>query len=389
MAQAKEYNSGWSWFCLMTGIAVVYALMGHVCAALSAVVANVSWMLYIPAGLSIMASLLWGSRIWPAIFVGELIMGLFSGQSLATSLMMAFGNGLDAFLTGWWFHDRLGRRIELDRIQDVVQLIAGLLLFLQPLCTAIGMGALMLTGNMPPHELAETAAAWYSANLYAGLIAGPTAIGWLMWPRPARKKAEYLELAALAAVTLVVGALGPGRWAFRPIPLPVTLILVFPLLAWAAFRFVPSVAVTVGTALGLFAFDAAIAGLGPYQGGSMQQQMVSLNVFMCVTIGTGLFITAAAANERRFEAEQQKLIVRLQAAATQVSRLEEFVTFCAWSGRVRWKDEWVSVETFLSQRYNLNISHGISDDSMRRILTDAGISLPPRLLRENPGPDAV
>jgi hypothetical protein len=48
---------------------------------------------------------------------------------------------------------------------------------------------------------------------------------------------------------------------------------------------------------------------------------------------------------------------------------------------VRWKDEWVSVETFLSQRYGLNISHGISDKSMRRILTDAGLALPPRLAR--------
>jgi integral membrane sensor domain MASE1 len=383
----KDHNSPLSWAFLMAGIAVVYALTGMVCASLSATVANVSWMLYIPAALSIMASLMWGSRVWPAIFAGELAMGLLSGQSLATAGIMACGNSLDAALTGWWFHDRLGRRLELDRIQEVVQLLAGLLLILQPICTAIGMAALIVTGKMPAHKLGETAAAWYSANIYAQFIAGPIAIAWLRWPRPAEKRAEYIELAALAVVTLVVGAIGPGRWAFRPIPLPVTLILVFPLLAWASIRFVPSVAVTVGTALGLFAFDAALAGLGPFQGISVGERMVSLNVFMSVSIGTGLFLAAAAANERRFEAEQARLIAKLQATATQVSRLEEFVTFCAWSGRVRWKDEWVSVETFLSERYNLNISHGISDDSMRRILTDAGLTLPPRLSRESPGSD--
>jgi integral membrane sensor domain MASE1 len=384
----KEHTSRAAWLCLMAGIAAVYAVTAVVCVSLSAGVANVSWMLYIPAGLSIMASLMWGSRVWPAIFVGELAMGLATGQSLATSSIMALGNSLDAALTGWWFHDRLGRRIELDSIQEVVQLLAGLLLVLQPLCTVIGMSALVLTGNMPAHKLATTAAAWYSANIYAQFIAGPTAIGWLRWPRPAAKRSEYLELAALALVTLVVGAIGPGRWAFRPLPLPVTLILVFPLLAWAAIRFVPSVAVTVGTALGLFAFDAALAGLGPFQGLSVGDRMVSLNVFMSVSIGTGLFIAAAAANERRYEAEQSKLIQKLQAAVTQVSRLEEFVTFCAWSGRVRWKDEWVSVETFLGERYNLNISHGISDESMRQILTDAGLELPPRLLQGNePGPE--
>jgi hypothetical protein len=198
-------------------------------------------------------------------------------------------------------------------------------------------------------------------------------------------KSEYLVLSALAVVTLVVVTIGPGRWAFQPIPLPVTLILVFPLLAWASIRFVPSVGVSVGMILGLFAFDAALAGLGPFREASVEQRMVSLNVFMSVTIGTGLFLAAAAANERRFEAEQARLILRLQAAATQVSRLEEFVTFCAWSGRVRWKDQWVSVETFLNERYNLNISHGISDESMRQILTDAGLTLPPRLSNKDSG----
>lgn len=381
----RGHNSHAAWFCLFLGIAAVYALTALVCVSLSAEVANVSWMLYIPAGLSIMASLMWGGRVWPAIFAGELAMGLASGQGLATSSIMAAGNGLDAALTGWWFHDRLGRRINLDDIREVVQLLAGLLLVLQPICTVIGMSALVLTGKMPPHKLGATAAAWYSANIYAQFIAGPTAIAWLRWPRPASKRAEYLELAALVAVTLVVGAIGPGRWAFRPIPLPVTLILVFPLLAWASIRFVPSVAVTVGTALGLFAFDAALAGLGPFQGSSVDERMVSLNVFMSVSIGTGLFLAAAAANERRFKAEQDRLIQKLQAAATQVSRLEEFVTFCSSSDRVRWKDEWVSVETFLSERYNLNISHGISDESMRQILTDAGLELPPRLSGGNKG----
>jgi hypothetical protein len=106
----------------------------------------------------------------------------------------------------------------------------------------------------------ETAAAWYSSNLYAEFLAGPTAIGWLMWPRPAANKSEYLELAALA-----VGTIGPGRWAFQPVPLPVTLILVFPLPAWASIRFVPSVGVSAGMTLGLFAFNAAFAGLGPFR----------------------------------------------------------------------------------------------------------------------------
>jgi MASE1 len=372
----REHNSRWAWLGLTAGIAAVYALTGLLCVSISAEVADVSWMLYIPAGLSVMAALMWGSRVWPAIFIGELAMGLANGQPLATASIMALGNGLDAALTGWWFHDRLGRRIELDRVKEVVQLLAAQLLVLQPLCTFIGMSAIIATGGMPAHMLLPTATAWYSANLYAQLIAGPTAIAWLRWPRPAAGS-QYAELAALVLVTLAFGALGVGRWALSPLSLPVALVLVFPILAWASIRFVPSVAATAGAALGLFAFDAALAGLGPFQGATVQERMVSLNVFMSVSIGTSLFLAAASANERRFEAEQTRLIEELRASAAQVSRLEEFVTFCAWTGRVRWKDEWVSVERFLSERYNLNISHGISDEAMGRILAEARVTVRP------------
>lgn len=385
----KEFNSKTAWVWLSLGIAITYALTGRLCASVSAAVANVSWLLYIPAGLSLMSSLLWGSRVWPAIFVGELLMGLGTGQSLATSSIMACGNGLDAALTGWWFHDRLGRRIELDRTRDVVQLLAAQLLILQPLGTVIGMLALVTTGHMPPDKLGETAAAWYTANLYGQFVMAPTAIAWLRWPRPAKGTAQYIELGALVVVTLVIGAIGPGQWAFRQIPLPLTLILVFPLLVWASLRFSPNVAVTVGTALGLIAFSAALTGQDFFTGGTAEARFVSLNIFMSVCICTGLFLAAAAANERRFEAEQERLIQKLQLSVEKVSRLEEIVTFCAWTGKVRMDDEWVSVERFLSERYNLNISHGISDDAMKRILADAGVAMPPRLASEAPSKTVV
>jgi integral membrane sensor domain MASE1 len=385
----KEFNSRTAWIWLSLGIAITYALTGRLCASVSAAVANVSWLLYIPAGLSLTSSLLWGSRVWPAIFVGELLMGLGTGQSLATSSIMACGNGLDAALTGWWFHDRLGRRIELDRTRDVVQLLAAQVLILQPLGTVIGMLALISTGRMPPDKLAETAAAWYTANLYGQFVMAPTAIAWLRWPRPAKGTAQYVELAALVVVTLFIGAIGPGQWAFRQIPLPLTLILVFPLLVWASLRFAPNVAVTVGTALGLIAFSAALTGQDYFTGGTAEARFVSLNIFMSVCICTGLFLAAAAANERRFEAEQARLIEKLQLSVEKVSRLEEIVTFCAWTGKVRMDDEWVSVERFLNERYNLNISHGISDDAMRRILVDAGVTLPARLASEAPSKAVV
>ena len=315
--------------------------------------------------------------MWPGVFLGELALVLATGEPLPSALLMATGNALEAALAGWWFFDRLGRRIEFDRLKDVVQLLVATTLVLQPLTTACGMIALTLAGHLPRDQLAATASAWYAANLFAQLVLAPAVIVWLRWSRPARTAAETRELVALTALTLAVGLVGAGRGATHGLPLPVTLIFVFPLLVWASVRFVPSVAISVGTVLGLFAFDAVLAGAGPFRGVAGGDHIFYLNVFMGVCVGTALFLAAAMGESRRFEAEQARLIAELKTSVEQVRRLEEFVTFCAWTGRVRWHDQWVSVETFLRERYNLNISHGISDDAIADFLKDLPPSRPP------------
>lgn len=366
----KEEQRLWAWLLLWAGLAAAYLVTGELCVVISAQVANVSWMLFIPAGLSLASALLWGRRVWPGIFIGELMLGLFNHLPPAGAFLQAVGNGLDAALAGWWFHDRLGRRLEFDRLRDVMQLLVAELLVLQPMSAVIGLASVSLTSHLSRAQMFETAMAWYSANIYAQLMAGPATLVWIRWSRPATRKSEYKELCWLAAVTLLAGAVGPGRWAFHPLPLPVTLILVFPILVWASVRFVPSVAVTVGTVLGLFALDAGLAGTGPFAGLSIADRMVYLNVFMGVSIGTSLFLAAAMGESRRFEAEQARLISELQSAADKVRRLEEFVTFCAWTGRVRWKEEWVPVETFLKERYHLSVTHGVSEEAKKRILAE-------------------
>lgn len=379
----KEPRPLSQWFYLWIALGLVYFLTGKLCIEVSALVANVSWVLFIPCGLSLTASLLWGRGVWPAVFGGELAIALSTGVPVAGSIVMASGNALDAALAGWWFHDRLGRRIEFDRLADVVQLLIVQLLVLQPLSTLMGMAALGISGTLTLDQLWPAASAWYAANIFAQFVIAPTALVWIRWRRPATTRAEYGELAGLTAITLLVGAFGPGRWALAGLPLPVALIVTFPLLVWASVRFVPSVPVTLGAVLGLFAFDAVLTGGGPLRGEPIGDQMFYLNVFMGVCLGTGLFLAAAMGQERRFEAERLRLIAELRASATQVKRLEEFVTFCAWTGRVRWNDQWVSVEKFLHERYNVNISHGISEEALSSLLKELPPTPPKNPAAEN------
>lgn len=374
MPQARPFGT---WLIFWAVLAAAYWLTGRLCIAASAMVANVSWMLFIPAGLSLTCALLWGAKVWPAVFVGEFLIGLTSGEPVPTSLLMATGNGLECALAGWWFHDRLGRRIRFDSVREVIWLLLGQLLVLEPLSTGMGMLGLQLAGHIPPGKLWATAAAWYAANAFAKFLMAPAVLVWLRWSRPAFGRREQLELVVLSILTLLVGAFGVGRCAIYGLPVTVTLIAVFPLLVWAAVRFVPSVGVTVGSVIGLFAFDAVLNGAGPFQADNVGDTIFYLNIFMGVCIGTAVFLTAAMSQQREAEAEQARLIAELRESAAQVRRLEEFVTFCAWTSRVRWKDQWVPVEQFLHERFDVNVSHGISEEAIQALRASMNAEIPP------------
>ena len=201
----------WHWPLAWGALALTYFLTGCLCIAISALTGNVSWVLFIPAGLSLIASLFWGARVAPAVFIGEFAIGLSTGISFPGSLIMGAGNALESAIAGWWFRDLPKRRIEIDRLSDVVQLILASLLVLQPISTTFGMTALTITGGLPPDQLWASASAWYAANIFAQFLTAPVALVWARWPKPAVERSG--ELIALTVLTLLVGALGPGRWA--------------------------------------------------------------------------------------------------------------------------------------------------------------------------------
>jgi CHASE3 domain sensor protein len=56
------------------------------------------------------------------------------------------------------------------------------------------------------------------------------------------------------------------------------------------------------------------------------------------------------------------------------------VTVCAWTHRVRWQGTWLSFEDFLTTRYNVMCTHGISDDALARMHGELKEELPAEAL---------
>jgi CHASE3 domain sensor protein len=88
--------------------------------------------------------------------------------------------------------------------------------------------------------------------------------------------------------------------------------------------------------------------------------------------------THAAAEAKVF----QNLNVGLVAVATvlafgtalvvirRLHHLEGLIKVCAWTQRVQWEGQWITFEDYLAKRFNLHVTHGISDEAARQLVRD-------------------
>ncbi|HTJ79059.1 MAG TPA: CHASE3 domain-containing protein [Rariglobus sp.] len=80
-----------------------------------------------------------------------------------------------------------------------------------------------------------------------------------------------------------------------------------------------------------------------------ESQLISLGL---ITLAVALGLTGA-----------RLLILR-------VRELEDLITVCAWTNRVKYEGKWVSFEQYLHKRFNLRFTHGISEEATRKLMLE-------------------
>jgi PAS domain S-box-containing protein len=74
-------------------------------------------------------------------------------------------------------------------------------------------------------------------------------------------------------------------------------------------------------------------------------------------------VTEAKSNEEELRRQNEEL----SAALERIRHLEGLVRMCAWTQRFELDGRWVSVETFLAERFGLTVTHSISADGLRAL----------------------
>jgi integral membrane sensor domain MASE1 len=246
-----------------------------------------------PTGIALVAILVLGRRVAPAIGVAAFAVNLPLGPSLLGASFIAGGNTLAPLVSAELLR-RAGFRLELDRMRDAVALIVLGALVRMTVSASIGSSVLVLSGAVPASNFAATWAVWWTGDAMGVLLVAPFLLSLLTRPgaRPLGWRAGAELAILLAGVGLVTYIVFQNRFRLE--------YLVLPLIMTAAWRFRLRGATPAALVASVVAIWAAVNGDGPFAAQTLLEKMVTLQAFN-VSVSLASFVLAAFCRRARAE----------------------------------------------------------------------------------------
>ena len=263
-----------------------------------------------PAGIALAALLVLGYRVWPAIFVGALLVNLTTAGNIFTSFGIAAGNTLEAVAGAWLVQRFAGGTQVFDRAQNVFKFSMAVLIsaLVSP---TIGLTSLALAGYANWANYGAIWLTWWLGDATGDFIVAPLLILWYAASARRWDRAALLEVILLFVLLFVLGQLVFGGWlplAAKNYPIA---FICGPIVIWTAFRFTPRETATGIFILSALAVWGTLRGYGPFAMESGNQSLLTLQASTAILIITAMALAAGMAERRRAEAaiEQQRATV--------------------------------------------------------------------------------
>jgi signal transduction histidine kinase len=260
-----------------------------------------------PTGIALVAILVLGRSVWPAIFVGALAVNLPIGPSPLGAVFIASGNTLAPLVAAELLR-RVGFRLELDRLRDAAAIIGLGALVSMSISASVGTSVLVLSGAVSPSDFWPTWAVWWTGDAMGVLLVAPFLLSLL--PGSSGPALTFRSGAVFAGL---LGGIALATWALFQTRLHLE-YLVFPLIMVAAWRYRLRGAAPAALMASGVAIWSAVHGTGPFATGTLAQKMITLQVFnVCVALTSFVLATFVTTRERQEE------ITRLYAASNAAS----------------------------------------------------------------------
>ena len=285
---------------LFLGIAAAYFVAGKLGLRLAYVNASAS-AVWPCSGIAIAALLLYGLRLWPAIFVGAFLVNLTTAGTIATSLAISSGNTLEALAAAYLVLHSAGGRNAFQRSQNIFRfaLFAGILA--TAISATLGSTTLVVGGLATWSHFGAIWSTWWLGDAVGAVIVTPLILLWVENPRLNWTRRQIIELVFLFGGLFLTAwsVFGNGLHSVvRNYPFE---YLCFPFLIWAAFRFGRRKAATAIGALAVIATWGTLHGFGPFSRVSQNTSLLLLQSFMGIAALTAMVLAAESTEHRHAE----------------------------------------------------------------------------------------
>jgi len=284
---------------LVALLTLIYYVAGRIGLALAVVNPSASGV-WPSTGIALAALLLFGHRLWPAVFLGALWVNLTTSGAVGASLMIAVGNTLEAVLGAYLVNLYASGRHAFDQSRTIFRFIVLAAMLSTALSATLGTGTLALSGLARWSEFGAVWSTWWLGDATSALIVTPVILLWanagFRWERPRTLEAALLLLAVVSVGVGTFSGLTPER--LRGYPL---VFAVFPIIVWAAFRFGRRITATATIVLAAMAVWGTMRDVGPFAIFDVNESLLLLQGFMAVVSITGLTLAAMVAERRRHE----------------------------------------------------------------------------------------
>ncbi|MFF5160165.1 MASE1 domain-containing protein [Streptomyces sp. NPDC000348] len=242
-----------------------------------------------PTGVAVACLLVLGLRCWVGIALGSLLILMHLTSLRLPSLGVLVGSTA-APVCGYLLLRGVGFRNDLTRLRDCLHLVFLGALSAMLISATTGAVLLLATGDLPAGNLWVVWLAWWVGDAMGVLLVTPM----LLTLYRVRAPVHWSRWKEVVGLVLTTGALVPPATQSRAS----LLFAVYPLLIWAALRFQLAGSMTCALFASVMATIAATDHVGPFEGLTEVEVLVSLQAFNGALALTALLLSAVIAEQR-------------------------------------------------------------------------------------------
>jgi|GEM_PF-2028434 signal transduction histidine kinase len=264
-----------------------------------------------PSGIAFAALILCGSELWPGIWFGAFIANVVvfnlnhvAGMPaiLITSAGIATGNTLEA-VTGYYFIKKFKCKHILGRSQDFA-LFFITVLFMCLVSSLTGPFMLSVSKIIDWHQYYTIWFTWWTGDVSGIIVLTPVLLAW--W-KPKRRMWNTQSIIQVVLLFIVLGIYLEavfGDWL--PLwPNKAKIFLIFFIITWCVFSMSQRQLAIASLAISVFSIWSTLNLTGPFGESSINESLISLQVFLCVISITMMFLSTTL-NERRQKEDDLK-----------------------------------------------------------------------------------